>query len=144
MFNPRCSVWVGPYCDVSDDNPRCYFLPHLHHFLSAVFIFPLPLQHFFLLCHNLRRVTKSLSVTCWIEVYSIYDLQNKKTSFGEPPLVQFPASGPDLWAGGDSPLRCSWWSWHTGSSWTRHSLWEMTRLCAASRSQRRGGGWKET
>lgn len=38
---------------------RCNFLPHLHHLLSAVFILPLPLQHFFLLCYDLRRVTKT-------------------------------------------------------------------------------------
>lgn len=61
-----------------------------------------------------------------------------------PPLVQFPASGPALWAGGDSPLRCSWWSWSTASSWTWHSLWAMTRLCAASRTPQRGGRGKET
>lgn len=58
--------------------------------------------------------------------------------------MRFPVSGPALWAGGDSPLRCSWWSWRTASSWTRRSPWEMTRLCAASREQRRGGRGKAT
>lgn len=58
--------------------------------------------------------------------------------------MQCPASGPALWAGGDSPLPCSRWSWRTASSWTRHSLWEMTSLCAASRNQQRWGRGKET
>lgn len=37
-----------------------YFLPHLDHFLPAVLILPLPLQYFFLLWDDLRKVTKQL------------------------------------------------------------------------------------
>lgn len=65
-----------------------------------------------------------------------------------PLLVQFPVSGPVLWAGGDSRLQCSWswwwWSGHTGSSWTQHCQLEMLHLCAASKKQRRAGRGKET
>lgn len=61
-----------------------------------------------------------------------------------PPPVQCPASGPDLWVGGDSQRQCSCWSWCTASSWTLRCRWVRTSPCAASRSERRGGRGKET
>lgn len=90
------------------------------------------------------KTVKKSNVAQWTEVKAVFMTNRVKQNIsGAPPLVRFPASGPALSAGGDSPLRCNWWSWRTVSSWTRHSLWEMKRLCAASRNQQRGGRGKE-
>lgn len=137
-----------PNCDII---LRFNSLPHLDHFLPAVLILPLPLQYFFLLWDDLRKVTKPLKKTKtlnWKKGNS--RLRREKTVkqgkdiFVAPPLVQSQASGPGLWAGGDSPLRCSWWSWCTASSWIQPCLRVMTSPCAASRDEQRGGREKET
>lgn len=115
-------------------------LPHLHHLLPAVLILPLPLQHLFFLGHNLKERGQDVRKLKWKE--RKYDLD---LNFSDKLLlVQCPASGPVLWAGGDSPLRCSQRSGNTASSWSQWSPWQIPRLCAASRSQQKGERGKET
>lgn len=121
---------------------RFCFLPHLHHFLSAVLILPLPLQHLFLLRDDLRTVEKLLKTKT--NKKGNHPNKKKRDILAVPPPAQCPASGPDLWAGGDSQRRCSWWSWCTASSWTLRCLWVTTSPCAASRNEQRGGKGKET